>query len=125
MADGSAEGIAVRHILPLLLMCAALQAESRVGKWARRSMIVGYCAASAVDGWQSTRPGVRETNPALRDSAGGLNVSRMVTFKAGTCASLILADRLGRGRRRAATVGTGVLLGVQVLTDVHNGKVAR
>ena len=115
-------------LLSVLLVCGFLsydtnlQAESRLSKM-RDAMAVSYCAASAVDGWQSTRPGVAEMNPLLR-GANGVSVPRMVTFKAATCAGVILAGRLRRGRR-AVTVGTGALLGVQVLTDVHNGKVAR
>ena len=131
MADGSAEGIAVKRILLVLAVgflsydTNPLHAESRMGRWMRRGMVAGYCAASAVDGWQSTRPGVVELNPALRGSGGGVNVARMVTFKAATCGSLIVAEKFRRARKPAATVGMGALLSVQVLTDVHNGKAAR
>ena len=128
MAYGPAGGVPLRRSILLALVFVSydrnpLQAESRLGKWARHAMVAGYCAASAVDGWQSTRPGVYELNPALR-GPGGLSVPRMITFKAVTCGGAILADRFGRGNR-ARTIGAGAMFGAQVLVDIHNGKDAR
>jgi hypothetical protein len=115
----------MRRILPLFLVCVAAHAEGKAVKWTRRAMVAGYCAASAYDGWQSTRPGVAEANPILRSGNGQASIGSMVAFKATLCGVAVLSLSV-RGRYRSgALVGVTGLLGAQVVTDVHNAKEAR
>lgn len=118
---------ALTALAVLTVFSGAIHAETKLAKWTLRAMVAGYCAASAMDGWQSTRPGIVETNPLLRTADGSASVPRMVTFKVGTCAAALVASHFtANGKRgKAASAGVSTLLGIQVLTDVHNAKVAK
>lgn len=109
------------------LRAATVHAEHHYFRYARRAVTAAYCAASAVDGWQSATyvngTTVRERNSLLRAQAG-VNIPLMIGVKAATCGAVFTVTELA-GRtvfEKPLTAGAGSLAFTQIRTDILNAR---
>lgn len=117
-------GVVLRAAVALLAL--SLCAHAADWRKIRRAVTVAYCAASAVDGWQSTtyldgKHGVTEMNPQLRTTTG-VNVTRLVLVKAAMCGgAFVVGEKIPW--QRAGTLGVTIMLGEQVFVDARNKRI--
>ena len=123
-------GLAVKWLIMLLIMLRltpTASAENRWLKWTRRAVGIAACAASAVDGYDTSRwagrNGVQESNPILR-SPGGIRTGRMIAIKAPVCAVPLVIGEVWHKRvpQSGALAFSGSSLVVFTAVDVRNRK---